>query len=138
MGYRSEVAFIIEPEEVTASEFMQAFAADLPAEYALITKGYLKDCLDVRAEQVRFHADNVKWYASGLTGWNDDNYAEIDAYEALLEWAETRVEDARLKNQGAYARIGEEMGDMDTRYWGNDSYSLVNIQRFIDMEEGIA
>ena len=134
MGYRSEVAFIIEPTHVTGTEFLKEFGTAMPVEHLLIREGWLKDSLKVTATQVRFHTGDVKWYSKRLAGgMASEGYEEIDAYETLFAWAQEQEFDAYRANRGAFARVGEETGDIDTIYWGDDAYDLVNVQTIIDM-----
>lgn len=137
MGYQSEVAYIIEPVHITPAEFMQDFREAHPAEYQHITEGYLKDFFRLTPSQIRFENGEVKWYTSGDSGFSDPNpdYAEVDAHMALLAWSDERNEDAYYANDGAFVRIGQDNDDVVTRYWGEDPYELVSVQRFISIAE---
>lgn len=122
MGYRSEVAYVIEPVHIKPKEFL----TDFLKEHKGVRK-YLFSLgsLTVTDTQIRFKADWVKWYAGheGVGG-----YHEVNAHVALVQWAEDRAEDAHYANQGAFGRVGENIDDNEVDWWGDEGYELISIR----------
>lgn len=124
MGYRSEVAYIIEPVHIKPKEFLADFIKE--------NKGVRKHLfalgtITVTDTQIRFKADWVKWYTSATFG-KGFGYSEVDAHVSLVQWAEERAEDAYYANQGAFARIGENTDDIEQNWWGDEGYELVSVR----------
>lgn len=119
MGYRSEVAYVIEPVHIKPKEFL----ADFLKEHKGVRKHLFSlGSLTVTDTQIRFKADWIKWYDGS------DGYPEVNAHVALVQWAEDRAEDAYYANQGAFGRVGENIDDNEVIWWGDEGYELVSIQ----------
>ena len=73
-----------------------------------------------------------KWY---------DDYDDVKCHERLLDLAEEYI-DAQNSNKAmrnltisyGFVRIGEETDDIDTKYGGDDGYSLIYPTRSIEFE----
>jgi hypothetical protein len=81
---------------------------------------------------LKFYASDWKWY---------DEYDDVQCHERLLELAEEYItaqqEDDKLKHLSisyGFVRIGEETEDIDTKYGGDDGYSLLYPTRGIEFE----
>lgn len=114
MGYRSHVAYSIAfPERDALSRFIATVMA-VGGEHKLAA---LKEChIDWDDCEVNFEECDTKWY---------DGYESVDAHHALMQWA---VE----MDIGAgyyFARIGEELTDIETIEGGNmDVCAYENIE----------
>lgn len=131
MGYRSEVAIIIEPAHITAQELFDRFGEAYPTEYNLIRPLYE---VTITKKRFTFHAGDVKWYVG------DPEYVEVNALTKLVEWAQGHSADwggnpePINANDGAFIRLGENQGDIETDYWGEDPYSLAIVQTVVDIQ----
>lgn len=127
MGYRSDVAYKIKFED---AETMKLFLIEVKCNDEIkdaLTDEILTDKLVIDEDKlfIRFEASCVKWY---------DEYPEVQAHEALLGLAKTYRDDHEKKLEYAFARIGEEMGDIDD-YASDEGYHLVYISRQILFDE---
>lgn len=124
MGYRSTVKYIIETEDAPA--FLEKFLAQ--SEY---TRENLEGAgnFTVTDKHILLDASWVKWYALRLGVSADYVYREVEASEALVEYAQEHDDVTR----GGFARIGEEDDDSEIFYWGEDPYGLIGVQRFIEI-----
>jgi hypothetical protein len=73
--------------------------------------------------QIRFFAENVKWYES---------YEDVQCHESLMglshEWADD--DDCTCPYiGGAFARIGEETQDTVEEVWGEGDWDWISISR---------
>lgn len=121
MGYRSDVAYKI---QFGKAEDFWAFVAEakLDPETAMcFDKEENEDafCVDEERFNISFLAEGWKWYES---------YLGVKCHEALWYKAEEREADG-VEVEGAYSRVGEELEDMEERYFGTDPYDMVRISR---------
>jgi hypothetical protein len=147
MGYRSEVGYAI------AFDRDLKYADDVPDKDKLLTgvdvfntflaeaksKDDTKLCFEHDELEVQESSLLLKFYASDWK-WYDD-YDDVQCHEKLLELAEEYInsqqEDSKLKHLSisyGFVRIGEETEDIDTRYGGDDGYSLLYPTRGIEFE----
>ena len=98
MGYRSEVAYLIEFED---REQMEAFVA------TQMVAGNVWDINDLKMVEVEnggwmltYHAESVKWY---------DDYKDVQKHEALVREA------MDLGYKVEFVRIGEDEHDIEIR-----------------------
>lgn len=112
MGYRSDVAYVIEFEDVaTLNEFI-ALVMAAGDKYKVDA---LKECgIDTKPKRptVGFYAYDVKWY---------ENYFDVQAHEWLLAFARERFGD---KVGYKFTRIGEDVDDIEEREEGDVGSSL--------------
>jgi hypothetical protein len=132
MGYYSEVGLRIEfANQEGRDKIVAALGDDM--------WGYITKFDDTKVEEtgIRFHVSWVKWYPE--MPW-------VTAFEALVMLAEERnsLEEGdpdRVPSSGFFARVGEELNDIDTRYWNSDDpgvpdgYELGDIVISIDLKE---
>jgi len=132
MGYRSTVAYTIRfiarhspdtddiEEERKAKGSFFTFIAEAKSKDT-VAGAFLDEDLTVDEEnlQIRFFADNVKWYES---------YEDVQCHECLMglarEWA-----DENDYIGGAFARIGEETQDTVEEVWGEGDWDWISISR---------
>lgn len=102
MGYRSEVAYVIEFKN---NEKRDEFYALVKVHGADLWNA-LKECaLDKDYPRINFYACDVKWY---------DSYVDVAWHRKLLDFAS--------EFQGAgwrFMRVGEEMGDTEEETGGD-------------------
>jgi hypothetical protein len=136
MGYRSVVAYTIRfvPVEQEGIDFVMAEERARGAFFTFITEAKSKDTVagafldedlvvDEENLQIRFFADNVKWYES---------YPDVQCHECLMglahEWADD--DDCTCPYiGGVFARIGEELQDTVYECWGEGQYEWIEINR---------
>jgi hypothetical protein len=107
MGYRSEVAYVINfMDEDKRKEFIALMKVRGDELWTAV-----KECsLDRFFPCINFHASDVKWY---------DSYPDVRMHHNLLDWVAEHYSDyAGYK----FMRVGEEMGDTDDRFGGNDEF----------------
>lgn len=133
MGYRSQVVYAIEPHEKGRGEWAMFIAeAKAKPETQQAMSVILGDCkdieypywkggLDSENESILIEFDDVKWY---------DSFDEVISFNALLDLAES-YENERI--DAAYIRIGEEEGDVETRYV-NEGYELVRAVSYYEVD----
>ena len=122
MGYRSDVAYKIKFGD---AETMKLFLTEAKCKDE--TKDAMTDGLVIDEDKlfIRFEANDVKWY---------DDYPEVQAHEELLGLAKSYRDDHDKNLEYAFARIGEELGDVDD-YASDDGYHLVYVSRQIMFDE---
>ncbi len=149
MGYRSEVGYAIsfnkeiqwtdhatdEDKKLKGEDIFNTFITEAKS------KEDTKLCFDEDESPLEIDHENLllKFYASDWK-WYDD-YAEVGCHEALLKLAEEYI-DSQENNQAikhltlsyGFVRIGEETEDIETRYGGDDGYSLLYPTRGIEFE----
>ena len=121
MGYRSEMAYVIEPVHIKAKQFLADFAKENKEDAKRLFSLFSLGSFTVTDTQIRFKADWIKWYDGS------DGYPEVNAHIALVRWAEDRAEDAYYANQGAFGRV-ENIDDNEVIWWGDEGYELVSIR----------
>ena len=140
MGYRSQVVYAIEPNltivkneekaKDTWTMFIAEAKAKLETQQAMsmilddckdIEHPYWKGGLDSENHSILIEFDDVKWY---------DTFDEVISFNALIDLAESYEDEAI---DAAYIRIGEDEGDVETRYI-NDGYELVRAYSYYDIE----
>lgn len=117
MGDRSQTIYAI----VGPKEQMLAFLASSALQDPEIGKA-LRDCVlmpyDDKELVLVLDAPDWKWY---------DSYSEIAAHNAIWDLAETHQEDFDLR--GAFCQVGENTDDNTEKFFGDDAYELVSLQR---------
>ena len=126
MGYRSNVAYKIKFfDEATMKLFLAE--AKSKEEYKLAFKHDDGYCVDIDEEklQIKYEADSVKWYSE---------YSDVKAHEALIHLAREYRDDNEKELEYAFARIGEEDGDIET-YASENGYDMVWVSRQIMVDD---
>ena len=133
MGYRSQVVYAIEPKEKAKGTWTMFIAeAKAKPETQRAMSMILDDCTDIehpyweggldsKNQAILMKFDDVKWY---------DSFDEVISFNALIDLAESYEDEAI---DAAYIRIGEDEGDVETRYI-NDGYELVRAYSYYDIE----
>ena len=149
MGYRSEVGYAIrfnkdiewtdhatdEDKKLTGADIFNTFLTEAKSnDDTKLCFDENESPLEIDKERLlfKFYVDDWKWY---------DDYEEVQCHERLLELAEEYI-DAQNNNQAmrnltiswGFIRIGEETEDIDTKYGGDDGYSLLYPLRSIQFE----
>jgi hypothetical protein len=144
MGYRSEVGYAIqfnkniqwtdhatdEDKKLTGEGIFNTFIAEAKAnEDTKLCFDEDESPLQIDHENLllKFHVDSWKWY---------DDYKDVQCHERLIDLAEEYI-DAQNNNQAisyGFVRIGEETEDIETKYGGDDGYSLLYPTRGIEFE----
>lgn len=149
MGYRSEVGYVIsfnediewtelatdEDKKLTGADIFNTFLTEAKSnEDTKLCFDEDESPLEIDKERLvlKFYVDDWKWY---------DDYDEVKCHERLLDLAEEYI-DAQNNNQAmksltisyGFVRVGEETEDIDTRYGGDDGYSLIYPTRSIQFE----
>jgi hypothetical protein len=75
---------------------------------------------------IGFDIQDWKWY---------DSYPDVQALEAIWGAFQEAQQDTAPDLNGAFVRIGEDDGDTETRYFGDGSYELVQVNRGWDTDE---
>jgi hypothetical protein len=122
MGYRSNVAYKIKFfDKATMALFLAE--AKSKEEY----RKALDDKLEIDEEklQIKYEADSVKWY--------DDN-EWVQSHEALINLAKEYRDGDEKELEYAFARIGEEDGDVET-YASEHGYDMVWVSRQILIDD---
>jgi len=122
MGYRSNVVYKIKFfDEAT----MKLFLAEAKAKEEY--KEALEDGLEIDEAklQIKYEADSVKWY---------DEYSDVQSHEALIHLAKEYRDDNEKELEYAFARIGEEDGDIET-YASENGYEMVWVSRQIMVDD---
>jgi len=138
MGYRSTVAYTIrfetpshdKPEEKEdpedAKRSFYTFLAEAKAKETTALCFSDTDCLEVDEEnlQIRFFAEEVKWYES---------YPDVACHEALIELSKSWADDDTSNPYigGAFARVGEDTNDNVEEVWGQGEYGWVGVNRSV-------
>lgn len=141
MGYRSQVAWIVETDNAQAliNAFIKTHSPDdkTMTEYKFrkMLEGYGAEITETR---VKFSADYVKWYSTKAFDGLFEGFPDVDAMEAFLEFAQYG-EDCP-KNRGAFVRIGEETEDLEERYWetwdrDGEGWELLSLQRTVEFTD---
>lgn len=114
MGYRSDVGILIEG----SAEAIANAKALIPVE---IIKEFDFEFYD---EQIKFSADDVKWY---------DSFPEVVAMERWFADVEGLFDDggSNLSLRGKFLRLGEECGDVEERYFGDDDIFALGLSQKI-------
>jgi hypothetical protein len=127
MGYRSTVAytirFVVPDDEKTYGQVRDSFYIFIAEAKSkdTVAGAFLDEDLTVDEEklQLRFFADNVKWYES---------YEDVQCHECLMGLAREWADDNDYIG-GAFVRIGEELEDMVQEVWGEGQYEWIEIHR---------
>lgn len=116
MGYRSEVGYLILfTEKEVYDQFKVQYKLD-PAYDECREDEPQSLSFDDDRLLVRFEVDDVKWY---------DSYPDVIAHHKLLDLADEYAEKYKCVSW-VFVRIGEESGDIETRYGGDgDATSLL-------------
>jgi len=113
VGYRSAGAFRAAGN--TDDLFAVIAAARLSYTDQTSLCAVLKDCT-LSEGLFGFDIEDWKWY---------DSYPEVQALEYLMG----QFQNDEAKFDTAFVRIGEDNGDIEITYTGEDSYELVEFQR---------
>ena len=123
MGYRSNVTICIRghKDEILAGLAALRLKGAKPehlAEFQQITVGD-------NGLVLKYEDSDVKWYAG---------YSDVDGLEAVYAYfAKLANTDSPAGHEldGAFARIGEDNDDIETRNFGGEGYDLVQVERSI-------
>lgn len=118
MGYRSQVAYVIEFEDIqTLNEFIALVMVKGGTE-----KQALSECLIIPSQcRICFRADDVKWYES---------YPQVQAHTWLYKFAVERFGDSAGYE---FVRVGEDMDDNEFESSGDIKYESIGVSRSIDL-----
>lgn len=121
MGYRSEVAYVIQFKDIqTKKEWIALKMLDNTHKKAL---GECNHVDDDSKDYISAHFDWVKWY---------DGYPDVDMHTELLE---TITEDEPDGVAGRLIRVGEGNDDNEDIAYGDDGYDVpLYLSRCIDCE----
>ena len=138
MGYRSTVAYTIRfiprhspdtddiEEERKAKSSFYLLLAEAKANVNTALCFSDTDCLEVDEEnlQIRFFAEEVKWYES---------YPDVACHEALIELSKSWADDDTSNPYigGVFARVGEDTNDNVEEVWGQGEYGWVGVNRSV-------
>ena len=138
MGYRSTVAYTIRfiprhspdtddiEEERKAKSSFYLLLAEAKANVDTSLCFTDTDCFEVDEEnlQIRFFAEEIKWYES---------YPDVACHEALIELSKSWADDDTSNPYigGAFARVGEDTNDNVEEVWGQGEYGWVGVNRSV-------
>lgn len=139
MGYRSNVRMVVHgPKKIILAGFgALALTGDATmheclTEWAITEDGVQKgdDGIDTPLAVAILGKGGTDWKWYGGYEW-------VAAHEKIFAYFEELYENypnERPYNllSGAFARIGEDVEDTVTQFWGNESYGLLAVQRTID------
>jgi hypothetical protein len=109
MGYRSQVGYLIVfTEQQVYDQFKVQYKLDPDYDHCREDEPRSLEFNDNKLH-VRFEAEDVKWY---------DSYSDVIAHHKLLDLADEFAEKYNCVSW-CFVRIGEESGDIDTRYGGD-------------------
>lgn len=109
MGYRSEIALVIEFDtDENAQGYLNTY--DKKKTFDLIFK--------IRKNILVFHEEDLKWY---------DGYRDVDYIESFYD----QSENALGYVSRAKARIGEDYSDIEQEFHGDRGFDLLDIERSI-------
>lgn len=119
MGYRSQVAMMIEgasvPALIASHRMNNRFSAE--------THKTCMEELTVRKDGIYLHAESWKWY---------DSYEDIQWFEALWdEAAEMEADGSKLA--GRFMRVGENDDDVEDRAFGDPDWDKVQLVRYLEV-----
>lgn len=123
MGYRSDVAYMI---KFSSPEDYWGFIAESKCDPDT-TKCWEDDFESFKQNDkllaIQFACEGVKWY---------DDYEDVKCHMSLWEKARDRRKIDNISCDGYYARIGEDLDDIDERNFGNDPpFDYVCVERSI-------
>jgi hypothetical protein len=138
MGYRSTVAYTIRfiprhspdtddiEEERKAKSSFYLLLAEAKANVDTSLCFTDTDCFEVDEEklQIRFFAESVKWY---------EDYPDVKCHEALIDLSKSWADDDTSNPYigGAFARVGEDLTDIQEECWGQGEYQWISIARSV-------
>lgn len=137
MGYRSTVAYTIRfggEDDTKAKHSFYTFIAEAKSKEstALCFSEQEDEVFKVLEDklEIRFFADNVKWYES---------YPDVQCHECLMGLAREWADEGNTNNLyigGAFARVGEDTNDNVEEVWGNGEHDWVGVNRsvYVDWE----
>ena len=119
MGYRSDVAYVIEFEDLqTLNEFIALVMVKGGEE-----KKALSECLILPKDcRICYHADDVKWYES---------YTQVMAHTWLYNYAVERFGEERAGYE--FVRIGEDTDDIESESMGDIQHGSIAVNRSLDL-----
>lgn len=139
MGYCSYVRMVIQgPKELILTGFCalnltgDASMLDATREWRIMDDGVQKTAgePDVSLAVAVLGQGGVDWK------WYTD-YEDVQAHVKIFQhfeelYGSSLNEPPHSLLCGAFGRIGEDVNDIKTRYWGDEPYELLSIQRSID------
>lgn len=148
MGYRSEVAYGVRVDDIELNDKATEYEKSLSADgiFLLMLTEMQNDpiagkCFDDTHdlnEHLHINKENrtISFYESGLKWY--DSFQDVKAHERLYEIMEDYSEEYGSDNMNnpvscAFIRIGEEVDDVEERGGGYDPWSLMYINRSIEM-----
>ena len=139
MGYRSDVRMVIQgPKEPILTGFAAlALTGDSVMQEALKEWDLKEDGVQATAGESDIPLA-VAILGRGGVDWKwYDSYGDVQAHTAIFDHFRQLYDDfpnelPYLGLNGAFARIGEDVDDIETDYWGDDPYELLSIRRSID------
>ena len=126
MGYRSTVAYTIRfdgDDDTKNKQSFYTFLAEAKANEEASRCFTDTECFEIDEEklQIRFFADDVKWYES---------YSDVQCHESLISLSKAWVDDNDCIG-GAFARVGEDTNDIIEEVWGQGEYQWVGVNRSV-------
>ena len=133
MGYRSQVAYCI---RFVAREDKETHGQMRDSFYTFLAEAKSKEetalCfhddegleIDESKLEIRFFADNVKWY---------EGYPDVDCHTRLMDLSREWAEEGNEFIGGAFARAGENVEDVVEHSWGTgeEDYGWVGVNRSV-------
>jgi hypothetical protein len=119
MGYRSDVAYVIEFEDLqTLNEFIALVMVKGGAE-----KEALSECLILPKDcRICYCVDDVKWY---------EHFTQVQAHTWLYNYAVERFGTERAGYE--FVRIGEETNDIEWESAGDIQHGSIAVNRSLDL-----
>jgi hypothetical protein len=121
MGYRSEVAYVIQFDDMETKQEWVAIAKLHPT-YSQA----LKECKfvdDMDKDYISAYFGHVKWY---------DSFDDVKCHMFMLD---AIAEDANEHVNARFIRIGEEQDDNEDMAYGDEGYNIpLYISRHVDTE----
>lgn len=139
MGYRSDVRMVIQgPKELILTGFGalnltgDATMLEATEEWRIMDDGVQKTVgepdIPLAVAILGQGGSNWRWY---------DSDEDVQAHKAVFchfEELYDNFPNERPYNLlvGAFVRIGDDDDDIESRYWGDDPYDLLSVQRMVD------
>ena len=132
MGYRSDVAYTIRfGDDPDANNEQSFFTFLLEAKANPKCQIALSEVeVNTKKRMLTFTATDVKWY---------DSFPDVDSHMALVglaeDWANQKREGKlHCKIGSMFLRIGDDMGDIESRFEGDYDFDWMSVSREISTD----
>jgi|TARA_R110000772_G_scaffold1566_4_gene5333 hypothetical protein len=126
MGYRSSVAMMITGDEAIIASIVAKMKLTMPEIFAT---DYWAEAFTFGDDYIKFAVHDVKWY---------DGYEDVDKLDKWYKEIEEMYNEASSTDDpmsnlcGKFVRIGEDVGDIEEEYFGNDYIDSPYVSRTIE------